>query len=196
MGHSIKHTLDMQDKKVGDALVLTLLLAAIPALTVDDGPASARMIASTAIAATTAPPIATPPIASIPSTSRIRDITPQAREVERLAEQLVAQKHLPGLALAIVQNGQVITLRGYGVTEVGSNQPVTTDTVFRLASLSKAFAATLTGLLVEQDAMNWDAPIVNQLPEFKLRDLGSARTVSARDILSHRRQAEPVFPLR
>jgi beta-lactamase class C len=186
MGHSIKHTLDMQDKKVGDALVLTLLLAAIPALTVDDGPASARMITSTAIAATAAPPIATPAIASIPSASRIRDITPQAREVERLAEQLVAQKHLPGLALAIVQNGQVITLRGYGVTEVGSNQPVTTDTVFRLASLSKAFAATLTGLLVEQDAMNWDAPIVNQLPEFKLRDLGSARTVSARDILSHR----------
>jgi beta-lactamase class C len=58
--------------------------------------------------------------------------------------------------------------------------------VFRLASLSKAFAATLTAQLVADDAMNWDSPIINQLPAFMLHDYASARSVTVRDILSHR----------
>ena len=106
--------------------------------------------------------------------------------MENLAQQLVDQKHLPGLALAIVQNGKVVSMRGFGVTGAPGYQPVTPDTVFRLASLSKAFAATLTAQLVAEDAMNWDSPIINQLPAFKLRDYASAKTVTVRDILSHR----------
>ena len=65
-------------------------------------------------------------------------------------------------------------------------QPVGTDTVFRLASLSKAFAATLTAQLVSEGAMDWDRPVVNQLPAFKLRDYAAAQKVTVRDILSHR----------
>jgi beta-lactamase class C len=64
--------------------------------------------------------------------------------------------------------------------------PVGTDTVFRLASLSKAFAATLSAELVAEGAMSWDSPIVNQLPAFKLRDYASASKVTVRDVLSHR----------
>ena len=170
----------MQHKKVGNALALMLLLAAIPALTLDDSSAAARVRVAIAAGATAAP------VAAVARVSGMADITPQARQIEQLAAQLVAQKHLPGLALAIVQNGQVISMRGYGVTDAGGNQPITSDTVFRLASLSKAFAATLTAQLVAEDAMNWDSPIINQLPAFKLRDYAGARTVSVRDILSHR----------
>jgi beta-lactamase class C len=122
----------------------------------------------------------------VPARAANNDISARAGEVERLAGQLVEQKHLPGLALAIVQDGKVVTLRGFGVTTVGGTDPVTTDTVFRLASLSKAFAATLSSLLVSEGAMGWDRPIINQLPAFKLRDYASARTVTVRDILSHR----------
>ena len=169
----------MGDKKAGNALVLTLLLAAIPALTLDGSAAAPRTIAATTVA-----PVSTPILAA--PRSSIADITPQARQVEQLAGQLVEQKHLPGLAMAIVQNGQVVSMRGYGVTDARGTDPVGTDTVFRLASLSKAFAATLSALLVEQGAMNWDNPIANQLPGFKLRDYASAQTVSVRDVLSHR----------
>jgi beta-lactamase class C len=182
MGLFLKHTWDMRHKKVGNALVLMLLLAAIPALTLDDSSAAARV--GTPITVTVGASAAL--AATATASAKIPDITPQARQVEQLAAQLVAQKHLPGLALAIVQNGQVVSMRGYGVTEAGGNQPITSDTVFRLASLSKAFAATLTAQLVEEDAMSWDNPIINQLPAFKLRDLASAQTVSVRDILSHR----------
>ena len=116
----------------------------------------------------------------------IADITASARQVERLAEQLVTQKKLPGLAIAIVQNGKVVSLRAYGVTGAPGGQRVNTDTVFRLASLSKGFAATLTAQLVSEGAMNWDNPIINQLPAFKLRDYASANKVTVRDVLSHR----------
>jgi beta-lactamase class C len=180
MGLFLKHTWDMRYKKVGNALGLMLLLAAIPALTLDDSSAALRITAPVAVGATAAPK------ATVAAASKIADITPQAQQIEQLAGQLVAQKHLPGLALAIVQNGQVVSMRGYGVTDVGGTQPITSDTVFRLASLSKAFAATLSAQLVDEGAMSWDNPIVNQLPAFKLRDYASARTVSVRDILSHR----------
>ena len=157
-----KHTSDMTYRKAGLFLLLSLSLA--PRL----------LLAANSVA---------PPA---PAHSAHPDISASAHEVERLAGQLVVQKHLPGLALAIVQDGKVVSLRGYGVTSVGGTDPITTDTVFRLASLSKAFAATLTTLLVSEGAMGWDRPIINQLPAFKLRDYDSARTVTVRDILSHR----------
>lgn len=133
-------------------------------------------------------PAAAPATRELRATARVgvADITPTARQLERLAGEVVVRKKLPGLAMAIVQNGKVISMRGYGVTGAPGGQPVTSDTVFRLASLSKAFAATLTAQLVADDAMNWDSPIINQLPAFKLRDYASARTVTVRDVLSHR----------
>ena len=161
----------MTHKKVG--LTVLFSLALLPALSLDDSAAASRG----PIARATPVPVARNPTA---------DISSSARQVEALAEQLVRQKKLPGLALAIVQDGKVVSMRGFGVTGAPGGQAVGTDTVFRLASLSKAFAATLSAQLVAEDAMGWDNPIINQLPAFKLRDYASARTVSVRDILSHR----------
>jgi len=161
----------MTHKKVCATALLTLAL--LPALSLDDSVAATR-------------PAAARPASAPAARSGIADITNSARQVERLAGQLVAQKNLPGLALAIVQNGKVVSIRAFGVTGAPGHQPVTSDTVFRLASLSKAFAGTLSAQLVAEDAMNWDYPIINQLPAFKLRDYASAKTVTVRDVLSHR----------
>ncbi len=150
-----------------------LALALLPALSLDDSAAATRQASPRASVAP-------------PARKGTADISVSARQVQHLAEQLVTQKKLPGLAIAIVQNGKVVSMQGYGVTGAPGSQPVTTDTVFRLASLSKAFAATLSAQLVAEDAMSWDNPIINQLPAFKLRDYASAKTVTVRDILSHR----------
>ena len=114
------------------------------------------------------------------------DLAPAARELEALAGFVVAKRQLPGLAMVIVQEDRVLSLRGYGTTEAGGGEPVTPDTVFRLASLSKAFAATLSSQLVQEEAMAWDKPIVDHLPAFKLRDYARAQQVSVRDVLSHK----------
>lgn len=164
----------MAHKKV--CMIALLGLASLPAVSLDD---SAKAPVRLAYAKPTAA------MATVQRTG-IADISVSARQVEHLAEQVMAQKKLPGLAMAIVQNGKVVSMRAFGTTGGPGNQPVTTDTVFRLASLSKAFAATLSAQLVAEDAMSWDSPIINQLPAFKLRDYASAQTVSVRDILSHR----------
>ena len=120
-----------------------------------------------------------------PARAGIADISAAARQVERMAERLVARGDTPGMAMTIVQGGKVVSMRTYGVTGGPGRQPVTSDTVFRLASLSKGFAATLTAQLVDEGAMSWDSPIINQLPAFKLRDYVGARNVTVRDVLSH-----------
>lgn len=107
------------------------------------------------------------------------------KTMETLADRVVKRSRIPGLAMAIVANGKVVSLRGYGVTDTVSHAPVSADTVYRLASLSKAFASTLSAQLVHEGAMSWDSPIANQLPAFKLRDLAGAQKVTVRDILSH-----------
>lgn len=140
-----------------------------------------------------APVVEQAPVASMPTPAfapgldhrPLPDMSAVARQVERLASELVTQKHLPGLAIAIVQDGRILSIHGYGHTGGPGGQPIGTDTVFRLASLSKAFAATLTAQLVSEGAMDWDRPIVNQLPAFKLRDYASAQKVTVRNVLSH-----------
>jgi beta-lactamase class C len=165
-------------------LALLVAFATLPALSLDDSEAATPRAAAAPKSAATAIAIAASSVQA-PRT-RLPDISASARQMERLAEQIVAQKNLPGLAMAIVQDGRVVSMRGYGRTGGPGYSPVGTDTVFRLASLSKGFAATLSAELVAEGAMTWDSPIVNQLPAFKLRDYASASKVTVRDVLSHR----------
>src|SRR3546814_16075557 len=78
------------------------------------------------------------------------------QQFEAIAQELVANQRVPGLSMAIVQGGKVLSARGYGITDVSDAEPVDAHTVFRLASLSKAFAGPITGLLVNGGSMLWD----------------------------------------
>ena len=108
------------------------------------------------------------------------------RLFEAMAQQLVADQRVPGLALALVQNGRVLSARGYGITDTRVAEPVDAHTVFRLASLSKGFAGTMTGLLVSEGALRWDSKLSDYLPEFRLQDPYAAKQVTVADLLSHR----------
>ncbi len=173
----------MTHKKVCLAMIFALSL--LPTVSVDGDAAASPRRAAPGAGQAAAQPGAQSAFAATART-RLPDISASARQMERLAEQLVAQKNLPGLAMAIVQDGKVVSMRGYGRTGGPGHSPVGTDTVFRLASLSKGFAATISAQLVAEGAMNWDSPIVNQLPLFKLRDYAGAKSVTVRDVLSHR----------
>ena len=105
---------------------------------------------------------------------------------EALAEQLVQGQRIPGLAMAIVQDGRILSARGYGVTDVVRPQPVDAHTVFRLASLSKAFAGTMAGLLVNDGSLRWDSKVVDYVPGFQLSDPAWTGQVTVADLLSHR----------
>jgi beta-lactamase class C len=120
----------------------------------------------------------------------VRTLPPAAgfdvREFERMAQALVAGQRVPGLAMAVVQNGRVLSARGYGITDTSAAEPVDAHTVFRLASLSKGFAGTMTGLLVSEGALRWDSRLTDFLPNFRLRDTYASQQLTVADVLSHR----------
>ena len=136
-------------------------------------------------AATIAQPLPAP-AATTATAEREPSFLGDAHAMDALAQQIVERAHLPGMAMVIVQNGRILVMRGYGVTDARSNDPVTTDTVFRLASLSKAFAGTLTALLVKDGTLRWDNRVADELPAFKLADLQDTQSLTVRDILSQR----------
>ena len=108
------------------------------------------------------------------------------RSFEAMAQQLVAGGRIPGLAVAIVQDGRVLSARGYGVTDARNGEPVDSHTVFRLASLSKTFAGTVTGMLVNDGVLRWDSKLTDYVPDFRLSMPGAAQQVTVTDLLSHR----------
>lgn len=88
---------------------------------------------------------------------------------------LVDEAGIPGAAYAIVVDGQVETARGIGVREAGSGEPVGPDTVFRIASVSKTFAAQLAAMLVEEGRLDWQRPLPAFAPELRLKGDAQAR---------------------
>lgn len=109
-----------------------------------------------------------------------------ATEMNLWLDSIEASGQVAGLAVGVVQNDQVLLQRGIGYADAASGQAVTPDTVFRLASLSKSFATTLAGLLVDDGYIGWDSRIGGILPTFALKDASAAERLSVRDILSHR----------
>ncbi|GAB3061887.1 serine hydrolase domain-containing protein [Stenotrophomonas tumulicola] len=107
-------------------------------------------------------------------------------QIEAIAQQLTYGERVPGMAVAIVQGGRVLSARGYGVTDVNNPLPVDSHTVFRLASLSKAFAGTMAGLLVNDGTLRWDSKVTEYVPGFQLTTPEATERLTVADLLSHR----------
>ncbi|HSJ14320.1 MAG TPA: serine hydrolase [Longimicrobiales bacterium] len=93
---------------------------------------------------------------------------------------------VPGVALTIVKDGAVVVARGYGVRELGRAEPVDETTKFGIASNTKAFTATALALLVEEGRLEWDRPVIDYLPSFRLSDPFVTGELTVRDLLVHR----------
>lgn len=93
---------------------------------------------------------------------------------------------VPGLAVAIVKDGEVVLEKGYGVREVGTSEPVDAHTLFAIASNTKAFTAAALAMLVDEGKLSWDDPVHKHLPYFELYDPYVSAEMRVRDLLSHR----------
>ncbi|TLY51658.1 MAG: beta-lactamase family protein [Gammaproteobacteria bacterium] len=109
-----------------------------------------------------------------------------ARAEEHRCTQVAGSGRIAGLAVSVVKNKEVLLQRGIGYADMNSGAPVTPDTVFRLASLSKAFASALAGLLIDEGVFNWDTRVAEVVPAFELKDSNASGKLSVRDILSQR----------
>ncbi|MGC0417631.1 serine hydrolase [Embleya sp. AB8] len=101
----------------------------------------------------------------------------------RLAE-LIAEYDVPGASLAFLHDGEVYTFAA-GVLNRDTRTPVTADSLFQIGSVTKVWTATQLMLLVEQGRLTLDTPVVDLLPEFKVADAETTKTVTVRHLLTH-----------
>lgn len=98
----------------------------------------------------------------------------------------MADWKVPGIGVAVVQDGEVIHAEGYGLRDREKELPVTADTIFAIGSSTKAFAAAAVAAMVDDGKLEWDKPVRNYLPEFKLKDDFASARMTPRDLLCHR----------
>ncbi len=103
--------------------------------------------------------------------------------IDRFITHQMATQHIPGLALAITHDNQVLHVKGYG--KANAQQPITPQTQFPIASLSKSFTAIAVLQLMEAGQINLDAPVKQYLPEFTLADSKAASQITIRHLLNH-----------
>lgn len=94
--------------------------------------------------------------------------------------------NVPGLAIAVIRDDEIVLARGYGIREIGKGQPVDAHTLFGIGSTTKAFTAALVAMAVDEGQLTWDSRVVDHLPNFQLRDPWVTREITIRDLLAHR----------
>src|SRR5690554_5259336 len=112
--------------------------------------------------------------------------TPLPLDFELKIQQGMKDWEIPGLAVAIVKDGKIVYEKGFGVKKLGENEPVSSKTLFGIASVSKNFTAAALGMLVDEGKLTWDTKIVDVIPWFALSDPWVTREVTVRDALTHR----------
>ena len=111
---------------------------------------------------------------------------PQLQGFDAFATSVMAEWKVPGLAIAVVQDGKIVYARGFGYRDLDKKLPVTPHTIFGIGSCSKAFTATTMGILVDEGKLEWDKPVREYLPTFRLSDEVATDRVTPRDLMTHR----------
>jgi len=108
------------------------------------------------------------------------------KAVDKVVNATLKAWRIPGAAVAVVRNDRVVYAQGFGWKDLGGSEAVTADTLFQIASASKAFTTTAMAMLVGEGKMSWDDPVRKHVDYFRLSDLCADANVTLRDIVSHR----------
>lgn len=116
-----------------------------------------------------------------------QDYSSKLAEIDAYAEKVRNEWNVPGLAVAIVKDDKVIFAKGYGVRELGKPDKVDENTLFAIASNSKAFTTAALAILIDRGLISsWDDKVSTYLPEFQMYDAYVTREMTIRDLVCHR----------
>ena len=107
-------------------------------------------------------------------------------DLEEVINTSMARFDVPGMSVAVVQDDKVVFARGFGTSNLNTNAKVNKDTLFGIASNTKAFTSAALAKLVDEGKLSWDDRVIDHLPEFRLYDSYVTREMRVRDLLSHR----------
>ncbi len=110
----------------------------------------------------------------------------QAQKIRALIESTLKTWEVPGAAVGMIKDGKVVFLEGFGKRDLEKGRPVTSRTRFILGSTTKAFTALSVGLLAAEKKLDWDRPMADYIPEFRLLDEYASLHATPRDLASHR----------
>ncbi len=122
----------------------------------------------------------TPAVTTVAEHTNARSAT-----YDRIVDQVIARYHLPGIAVGVIENGAIVYTRTAGETTTGSGQPVNAETLFKIASNSKAMTTALLARLVDQGKLRWDDPVTRYLPAFQMHDAWVTQQMRVADLLTH-----------
>jgi len=100
--------------------------------------------------------------------------------------QVLKDWRVPGVAVGVVQDGKVILLKGYGYRDVEKKLAVTPNTLFAVGSITKSFTVTMLGMEMDEGKVDWDKPVRNYLPDFRMYDPVLTEQMIVRDLITHR----------
>ncbi|HYG08050.1 MAG TPA: serine hydrolase [Stenotrophomonas sp.] len=124
-------------------------------------------------------------LAALPAQAAPATAAPDTAAYDHLFDQAMAHYHLPGLAVGVIDDGKVVYRRAAGERSAGSGEAIDADTLFKIASNSKAMTTGLLARLVDQGKLAWDDPVTRHLPEFRMYDPWVTRNIQVRDLLIH-----------
>jgi CubicO group peptidase (beta-lactamase class C family) len=104
---------------------------------------------------------------------------------KRVADTLQQKSKTPGMAIAIIYQNELIFKKTYGYRDIKNKLPVTNNTLFEIASLTKAFTGVIASKLEKQGKFNWNDKVIQYVPEFKLEDSYATKNASLKDLFTH-----------
>jgi CubicO group peptidase (beta-lactamase class C family) len=111
---------------------------------------------------------------------------PTLEGFDEFVAQVMKDWKVPGLAIAVVQDGKVTLLKGYGYRDMEKQLPVTPTTLFAIGSITKSFTVSTLGMEMDEGKVDWDKPVRDYLPTFKLSTPDLTEQVTIRDLITHR----------
>jgi CubicO group peptidase (beta-lactamase class C family) len=108
------------------------------------------------------------------------------KDVDVYAQTVMSTWKGPGMAIAIVKDDKTVFAKGYGVRQLGKPEPVDENTVFAIASNSKAFTTASLAILADEKKLNWDDKVSKYLPDFQMYDPWVTSELTIRDLVTHR----------
>jgi len=118
------------------------------------------------------------------STSFAQD-TSKSNKLNAMIEEGMKEWQIPGLSAVVVKNGKVVFKKTYGIKDIETKEPVDGNTLFSMASTTKALIAISLGILVDQNKISWEDKVIKHLPSFKLSDPYITANARVIDLLTH-----------
>ena len=108
------------------------------------------------------------------------------KSIDAAVERAMKVFQVPGMAVSVVHNGEVVYSKGHGIREIGQEDRVDNNTLFQIASVSKAFTAASLALLADEGKLDWEDKVIDYLSDFRMYDAWVTREFTIRDLLTHR----------